>query len=156
MRRSLEMMTVTRSTKKKMISPMSRSCKSPMIQCPRVMRVMPPRIQLVTGMIAKMMLRIQGNPKLRYPFPCFAIKNPSLNTIVQKSRSFYTFIIYVLRSFVNRCTKKACDYNVGMRRANYLTIARQRNIMNTYVFTATESFFARFLPTLNSQRRESI
>ena len=30
------------------------------------------------------------------------------------------------------------------------------NIMNTYVFTATESFFARFLPTLNSQRRESI
>ena len=61
-------MTVMRSQKKKIISPISNNCKIPAMRCPRKMRVMPPKIQLVTGKIARMMLRIQEAPCSDNPY----------------------------------------------------------------------------------------
>ena len=65
MRRSLDKITVTISAIQKNNVIGGMNCRIPAIMWPLNIRVMPPRIQLVTGMIAKMMLRIQGNPKLR-------------------------------------------------------------------------------------------
>lgn len=62
--RSPESITVIRSAKKKKISPITHSCSMPAIRCPLLIRVSPPRIQLVTGKIASIRFTIQ--PKLRF------------------------------------------------------------------------------------------
>lgn len=41
------------------------NCRIPAIQCPLMKRVIAPRIQLVTGMIAKMMVMILPRPRFR-------------------------------------------------------------------------------------------